>query len=82
MEELSKIKNEQRKKIVVAIIAFAAACMNYFWQFTHPVSSLQLLTEMQMKSDDVALIGKNGKPTVVDFWAPVRYENEFSHLLF
>merc|ERR1739844_9234 len=47
-----------------------AAVGNYVYQYTHPITSLTLLTDMQRKSDDLALIGKNGKPTVVDFWAP------------
>ena len=71
-EQIQKIQNEKRKNIGVAILAFTAACLNYVWQYTHPITSLSLLTDMQRKSDDITLIGKNGKPTVVDFWAPVR----------
>ena len=49
LAELEKIKNEQKKNIIVAVFAFTAACVNYFWQYTHPVTSLSLLTEMQRK---------------------------------
>ncbi len=64
MAEIEKIQTEKRKNVGVAVLAFTAACLNYVWQYTHPVTSLSLLTEMQMKSDDITLIGKNGKPTV------------------
>lgn len=37
---------------------------------THPITSLSLLTEMQRNSADLSVIAHNGKPTVVDFWAP------------
>ena len=70
--KIEKIENEKKKNIAVAILSFTVACLNYCWQYTHPVTSLSLLTQMQRNSDDITLIGKNGKPTVVDFWAPVR----------
>lgn len=73
--KIDKIRNEKKKNTIVAIFAFIAACLNYFWQYTHPVTSLTLLTDMQRKSDDITLIGTNGKPTVVDFWAPVSSSN-------
>ena len=69
--KIDKIQNEKKKNTIVAIAAFMAASLNYFWQYTHPITSLSLLTDMQRKSDDITLIGTNGKPTVVDFWAPV-----------
>jgi thiol-disulfide isomerase/thioredoxin len=68
--KLQKIQTEKTKNIIVAVVAFSAACLNYFYQYTHPVTSLSLLADMQRKSDDISLIGHNGKPTVVDFWAP------------
>jgi len=68
--KLNDIKEEKRKSVAVAVIAFVAACLNYYYQYTHPITSLKLLTDMQRKSDDITLIGQNGKPTVVDFWAP------------
>lgn len=34
------------------------------------VPPLQLLAQMTDKSDPISIIGTNGKPTVVDFWAP------------
>lgn len=71
LAKAQKLQNEKRRNLAVAITSFTAACMSYFWQYTHPVTSLSLLADMQRKSDDITLIGKNGKPTVVDFWAPV-----------
>lgn len=63
-------KREKTQNAVVAALAFLAAILNYGYQFTHPITSLSLLTEMQRNSDAITVIGTNGKPTVVDFWAP------------
>lgn len=63
-------RSKRRNNILVALLAFLAAIFNYGYQFTHPVTSLSLLTTMQRESADLSVIGKNGKPTVVDFWAP------------
>lgn len=63
-------RSKRRNNIAVAVLAFVAAIFNYSYQFTHPVTSLSLLTTMQRESADLSVIGKNGKPTVVDFWAP------------
>jgi len=70
INKANEIINEKRKSIVVAALAFAAAILNYGWQYTHPITSLSLLSEMQRNSADLNVIGHNGKPTVVDFWAP------------
>jgi len=67
---LDAAKNEKKKNIALAVLAFFAAILNYGYQFTHPITSLTLLTEMQNNSADLTVIGNNGKPTVVDFWAP------------
>lgn len=61
---------QRRNNIAVAVLAFSAAILNYAYQYTHPVTSLSLLLSMQKQSADLSVIGKNGKPTVVDFWAP------------
>jgi len=66
-EELASTK---RTNIYVAIASALAAMLQYFYIFTHPVSAIQLLTEMQQRSSPLSSIGHNGKPTVVDFWAP------------
>lgn len=63
-------RSKRRNNILVALLAFLAAIFNYGYQFTHPITSLSLLTTMQRESADLSVIGKNGKPTVVDFWAP------------
>ena len=67
---LNKSKNEKMKNVIVAVLAFSAAFLNYAWQYTHPITSLSLLAEMQSNSAELNVIGNNGKPTVVDFWAP------------
>ena len=78
--KVEQIQIEKRKNIAVAILSFTLACVNYFYQFTHPITSLTLLTEMQKKSDDLTLIGNNGKPTVIDFWAPVSHDFSLKEL--
>ena len=62
--------NRNTKNIVVAIVSISLAIMNYFWQFTHPISPVQLLFTLQQESDPISIVGKNSKPTIVDFWAP------------
>jgi len=66
---LNSTQNSKRKNAIVAILAFTAAILNYAYQFTHPITSLTLLTQMQNNSAELNVIGNNGKPTVVDFWA-------------
>jgi thiol-disulfide isomerase/thioredoxin len=66
----SKLQTRRKNNIIVAVLSITLAFLNYFWQFTHPVSNIQLLAQMQDKSDSITTLGKNGKPTVVDFWAP------------
>ncbi len=58
------------RNVVVAIASFSVAIFNYFWQFTHPVTAVEILATMQSQSAPLTAIGNNGKPTVVDFWAP------------
>ena len=60
----------QRRNVAVAVASIFLAAANYFWQFTHPVTPVQLLATMQSHSSPVTVIGQNAKPTVVDFWAP------------
>lgn len=67
---LSQETNKKRNNILVAVVAFSLAIFNYAWQYTHPITSLAILTEMQRNSQELNVIGNNGKPTVVDFWAP------------
>jgi thiol-disulfide isomerase/thioredoxin len=66
---LESTQNSKRKNAFIAILAFTAAILNYGYQFTHPITSLTLLTQMQNNSAELNVIGNNGKPTVVDFWA-------------
>jgi hypothetical protein len=56
--------------MVVAILSVVAAVINYAWQWTHPVTPIQLLFTMQQSSSPITVIGNTDKPTVVDFWAP------------
>ena len=60
----------RKRNLIAAITSISLAFLSYLWQFTHPVTPVQLLADMQANSAPLTLIGKNGKPTVVDFWAP------------
>lgn len=63
-------RNKKRTNAAVAVLAFAAALFNYGWRVTHPVTAVEILAQMQSQSDPLTVIGRNDRPTVVDFWAP------------
>jgi len=67
---LSPLVEQQRRNIAVAVVSVVLAIGNFFWQYSHPTTSVQLLFSMQQSSAPMTTIGVNGKPTVVDFWAP------------
>ena len=69
-EAENKLKAEKRTNVVVAVLAFLAAFLNYGWKLTHPITPVAVLAEMQSQSAPLDVIGRNGRPTVVDFWAP------------
>ena len=64
------LESIRRRNFGTAIVAIAVAILNYAWQYTHPYNPTQLLAQMQASSSDLSVIGKNGRPTLVDFWAP------------
>ena len=64
------LEERRTRSVGTAIVAILIAILNFAWQYTHPITSLQLLTEMQSSSAPLSIIGTNNKPTVVDFWAP------------
>ena len=66
------IEASQRRNLWAAVVSVALAVTTYLYQFTHPVQPVQLLYTMQQNSQSMSVIGVNDKPTVVDFWAPVR----------
>jgi thiol-disulfide isomerase/thioredoxin len=67
----SQALEEQRgRNLQVAIISVVLAITSFFWEYTHPVTNVQLLMSMQQSSVPACTIGTNGKPSVVDFWAP------------
>eukprot|EP00980_Cylindrotheca_fusiformis_P027756 scaffold22558_cov116-Cylindrotheca_fusiformis.AAC.5 len=80
-----QVETRKRNNIVVALLSIGLAFVNYFWQWTHPISAIQLLATMEQSSAPITVIaGKssnsgntaattttgNGKPTMVEFWAP------------
>jgi len=67
-EEL--LKQSRMRNIIVAVSSFAFALLNYGYHFTHPVTAIEILSTMQKQSAPLTDIGNNGKPTVIDFWAP------------
>lgn len=64
------IKESRLRNIRVAIVSIVLAITNFVWQYSHPVTEVQLLMSMQQSSVPMSLVGNNGKPSVVDFWAP------------
>ena len=77
IDEVEAAAQMRRRNLGVAIASIAVALLNYFWQFTHPISPVQLLVGMQETSAPLSVIGQNGKPTVVDFWAPVGRNQQY-----
>jgi len=63
-------RQTKRRNIFIAMLSFLAAVTTYAYQFTHPITDVQLLYTMSQSSSPLTEIGHNGKPTVIDFWAP------------
>jgi len=68
--EKERLQKERQTNIGVAVFSFFAAVFSYFWQFTHPIPAIQLLAQMEEQSAPLSVVGRNGKPTIIDFWAP------------
>jgi thiol-disulfide isomerase/thioredoxin len=66
----TQVESRKRNNTIVALLSISLAFFNYFWQWTHPISAIQLLYTMEQSSAPITAIANNGKPTVVDFWAP------------
>lgn len=69
-QQQQDIQKQKNRSLITAAVAILVAMANYVYQYSHPITAIQLLTEMQQSSAPMSVIGKNGKPTVVDFWAP------------
>lgn len=69
-QQRQDLQKQRNRSITTAAVAILVALGNYAYQYTHPITPIQLLTEMERSSAPMSIIGKNGKPTVVDFWAP------------
>ncbi len=70
LSDVEMLKQRKIRNIGVAILSIALAVGNYAYQWTHPVTPIQLLVNMERSSTPLSDIGKNSKPTVIDFWAP------------
>ena len=70
--ELLLLQESKRRNWMVAILSITLAISSYLYDFTHPIEPVQLLYTMQQTSQPISIVGENHKPTVVDFWAPVR----------
>eukprot|EP00537_Pseudo-nitzschia_pungens_P011529 CAMPEP_0172394064 /NCGR_PEP_ID=MMETSP1061-20121228/13322_1 /TAXON_ID=37318 /ORGANISM="Pseudo-nitzschia pungens, Strain cf. pungens" /LENGTH=380 /DNA_ID=CAMNT_0013125335 /DNA_START=165 /DNA_END=1307 /DNA_ORIENTATION=+ len=64
------LRQRRTRNIGVAILSVFLAVGNYAYQWTHPVTPIQLLVNMERSSAPLSEIGRNSKPTVIDFWAP------------
>jgi len=70
LSDVELLKQRKIRNIAVAILSIALAVGNYAYQWTHPVTPIQLLVKMERSSAPLSDVGKNSKPTVIDFWAP------------
>ncbi|KAL7526987.1 hypothetical protein ACHAWF_001994 [Thalassiosira exigua] len=70
VDEAETLAKNRIRNVAVAVASFAVAVFNYGWQFTHPVTAVEILQTMEKQSSPLTAIGNNGKPTVIDFWAP------------
>lgn len=64
------LRQRKMRNIAVAILSVFLAAGNYAYQWTHPITPIQLLVSMERSSAPLSDIGTNSKPTVIDFWAP------------
>jgi thiol-disulfide isomerase/thioredoxin len=69
-EERQVAEQVRSRNMVVAVLSVAFALVHFVWQYLHPIEPIQILYQLQQSSADIHVVGKNGKPTVVDFWAP------------
>jgi thiol-disulfide isomerase/thioredoxin len=69
-DETEILKMNHNRNIIVAISSLLTAILHYIYQYTHPISAVSILLSMQSTSSPLSTIGHNGKPTVIDFWAP------------
>ena len=70
MNEAEILKTNHNRNIIVAFSSLLAAVVHYIYQYTHPITAVSILLSMQSTSSPLSSIGHNGKPTVIDFWAP------------
>lgn len=69
-EERRLAEQIRSRNLVVAVLSVTFALAQFVWQYLHPIEPIQILYQLQQSSADIHVVGKNGKPTVVDFWAP------------
>lgn len=69
MNEAEILKKNRNRNIIVTFLSLLAAVLHYIYQYTHPITAVSILLSMQSTSP-LSSIGHNGKPTVIDFWAP------------
>ena len=70
LSDVELLRQRRIRNIGVAILSVALAVGNYAYQWTHPVTPIQLLVNMERSSAPLSDVGKNSRPTVIDFWAP------------
>ena len=64
------LRRNKIRNAVVAASSVAFAVLNYAWHFAHPTTAVGILMSMEGRSAPLSVVGNNGKPTVIDFWAP------------
>jgi len=70
LSDVEMLKKRRTRNIAVAFLSVCLAVGNYAYEWTHPVTPIQLLVNMGKTSTPLPYVGTNSKPTVIDFWAP------------
>lgn len=70
LSDVEMLKQRRSRNIGVAILSVLLALGNYAYEWTHPATPIQLLVNMERANTPLSDVGKNSKPTVIDFWAP------------
>jgi thiol-disulfide isomerase/thioredoxin len=70
MNERELLQQMRFRNTVVAVVSVCWAFSSFVWQYLHPLEPIQILYRLEQASVDMSVVGKNHKPTIIDFWAP------------
>jgi thiol-disulfide isomerase/thioredoxin len=70
MNERELLQQMRFRNTIVAVVSVCWAFSSFVWQYLHPLEPIQILYRLEQASVDMSVVGKNHKPTIIDFWAP------------